>query len=190
MSEKCRVSRSSLEIDESLVDFWSPYDLVVGLSTAREVCMESHHDSLMKSAIEIREAKKSTKFSDNLWFWEVKDGLDFVRHWTSSGCVDNIPEELNLGLTKYTLAWVNHSIIPKSVEEFSLVYHVSGLVRRCDEYIINVCIAVVQATNHFINIALESLCSIAQTETHEWELKKSERCRHCSLWNIFSSTGM
>ena len=127
---------------------------------------------------------------------ELPDGLYFLFERTDALAANTVSQELELCHSKCALDWIDYYAVfiqtGQNRPQVMLVFFGTG---ACDEDVVNVRIAEVQATQDLVDKALKCLSCISQPKWHLQELEQAKQSGDgglrdvCRLdWNLMVST--
>lgn len=92
--------------------------------------------------------------------------------WFDSVKRDKVSEKFDFGFSELALVDVYaQSVHSEALKQYSKVLSVLLFVDKCDENVVQARKYEVEALEYFVHEALESLCSITQTERHPCKFK-------------------
>ena len=126
------------------------------------------------ATIEINKAQKPAEFNHGVRFWEVRNCLDPFEDWSETISIDSIAEEVEFSLPELTFSEVELTReLSKTLKNRAKMSRVLFQRGGGDEDIVNINEHKFQVAQCPVDVALESLTSIAEAERHNRILEQA-----------------
>ena len=127
------------------------------------------------STIKIDRSKKTSQILSDHGSGKVFDHLDFLWQGLNSIFVDEMTQEGDFRFPEFTFGGVDFEIVlPETLENLSQVVQVLLVVPRGDSDVVNIFEAKWKACQNLVDVPLEGLAGISETELHNREFEQSK----------------